>query len=82
MKKRREAISKRKTNRCKGPGLSHSCPDMRKKKIMAMGRQERTGRESRKRGSKYFIIDLNGYFDTRYIFLFSYSKLSIILNLK
>jgi len=32
-KKSREEILKRRTNRCKGPGLSHSCPGTRKKKI-------------------------------------------------
>ena len=37
MKRRREAIPKRRTNRCKGPtGFGHSCPNTRNKKIMAM----------------------------------------------
>jgi len=31
MKKSREAVPKRRTNRCKGPGLSHGYPDTRKK---------------------------------------------------
>jgi len=38
-------FKKRRTNRCKGPGLSHGYPDTRKKKIMAMRRPKRTDRE-------------------------------------
>jgi len=35
-KRRREAIPKRRTNRCKGPGLDQSPPNTRKKEIMAI----------------------------------------------
>jgi len=38
VKRRGEVIPERRTNRCKGPGVSHSCPHTRKKKIMAMKR--------------------------------------------
>jgi len=44
MKKSREAIPKRRTNRCKGRGLSHGYPDTRKKKFMAMRIPERAER--------------------------------------
>jgi len=47
MKKGREAVPKGRTNRCKGPGLSHGFPDTRKKKIMAMRRFERAERGRR-----------------------------------
>ena len=43
-KRRRETIPKRRTYRCKGPGLSHSCPNTRNRKITAIGRTERKER--------------------------------------
>jgi len=49
MKKSREAVSKRRTNTCKGLGLSHGYLDTRKKKIIAMRRPERAERGRRER---------------------------------
>src|SRR6218665_3697377 len=43
--RRREAIPERRFNRYKGPSLSQSFPDMRKEKIVAMGRLESGCRE-------------------------------------
>src|SRR6218665_492658 len=39
-KRRKEAITQRRTNRCKGPGLGDTCPNTGKKKIMAIRRKE------------------------------------------
>jgi len=50
MKKSREAIPKRRTDRCKGPGLSHGYPDTKKEKIMAMRRPEWAERGRKERG--------------------------------
>ena len=44
MKRIMEAISGRRTNKCKGPALSHGYPDTRKKTIMAVRRLERAAR--------------------------------------
>jgi len=48
------AILEGRTNRCKGPGLGHGLPSMRKKKIIAMGRAERTERGNRDVITKVF----------------------------
>jgi len=37
-KKSREEVVKNRTNRCKGPGLSHSCSDTGKKKYHGDGK--------------------------------------------
>ena len=47
MKKSREAVPKRRINRCKGPGLSHGYPDTSEKKVIAMIRPKRGRRERR-----------------------------------
>ena len=44
-KRRKEAIPEWRTNRSKGPGVGHGCPNTRHEKIMALGRAERAERQ-------------------------------------